>query len=153
VTKHVITGQASTRTAARALSLADQQGRKKLTIVHKANVLPVSDGMFRDCVLDAARTAVEAGQDLEVDKMVIDVAALRMVSEPERFDIVVTTILFGDILSNAASYWGGGLGTAPSLNWGESCSVAEPVHGSAPDIAGQGTANPIATVLSGAMLA
>jgi len=151
--KRVITRKASTRIAARAVALAAQLGRRKLTIVHKANVLPVSDGLFRDCVLDVARTAVEAGQDLEVDELLVDVAALKMIAEPERFDVVVTTNLFGDILSDAASYWGGGLGTAPSLNWGETCAVAEPVHGSAPDIAGQGTANPIASVLSGAMLA
>ncbi|MBN1265578.1 MAG: isocitrate/isopropylmalate dehydrogenase family protein [Anaerolineales bacterium] len=153
VAERVITRQASTRIAIRAVSLAAQLGRRKLTIVHKANVLPVSDGLFRDCVLDVARTAIEAGQDLEVDELLVDVAALKMVAEPERFDVVVTTNLFGDILSDAASYWGGGLGTAPSLNWGEKYAVAEPVHGSAPDIAGQGIANPIAAVLSGAMLA
>jgi homoisocitrate dehydrogenase len=153
VAKRIITRRASIRIASRAVVLAAKLGRRKLTIVHKANVLPVSDGLFRQCVLDVARTAIEAGQELEVDELLVDVAALKMVAEPERFDVVVTTNLFGDILSDAASYWGGGLGTAPSLNWGESCAVAEPVHGSAPDIAGQGAANPIAAVLSGAMLA
>ena len=75
-----------------------------------------------------------------------------MVGEPERYDVIVTTNLFGDILSDAAAHWGGGLGLAPSLNWGDGVAVAEPVHGSAPDIAGQGLANPIAAILSGAML-
>jgi len=78
---------------------------------------------------------------------------MKMVSDPGSFDVVVTTNLFGDILSDAAAPWGGGMGLAPSLNWGDGIAVAEPVHGSAPDIAGKGIANPIAAILSGAMLA
>jgi homoisocitrate dehydrogenase len=152
IAERVITRHASRRIAARALSLARSQGRKRLTIVHKANILPLTDGLFRDTVRQVADEFSGQGFDIEVDELLVDVAALKMVGEPERYDVVVTTNLFGDILSDAASHWCGGLGLAPSLNWGENTSVAEPVHGSAPDIAGQGIANPIAAILSGAML-
>lgn len=148
--ERIITKAASRRIAARTIGLVRAQGRKRITIVHKANVLPLTDGLFRDTVREVI---AESGLDIEVDELLIDVAALKMVGEPERFDVAVTTNLFGDILSDAAAHWGGGLGLAPSLNWGDRVAVAEPVHGSAPDIAGQGLANPIAAILSGAMLA
>ncbi len=147
VAERIITRQASRRIAQKALGLGRQLGRERLTIVHKANVLPVTDGLFRDTVREVV------GDALVVDELLVDVAALKMVGEPERFDVVVTTNLFGDILSDAAAHWGGGLGLAPSLNWGDGIALAEPVHGSAPDIAGQGIANPIAAILSGALLA
>lgn len=147
--ERVITRTASRRIAKRAVELARTQGRQKITIVHKANVLPLTDGLFRDSVREVI---AESNLEIKVDELLIDVAALKMVGEPERFDVVVTTNLFGDILSDAAAHWGGGLGLAPSLNWGDGVAVAEPVHGSAPDIAGQGLANPIAAILSGAML-
>ncbi|MCP4363555.1 MAG: isocitrate/isopropylmalate dehydrogenase family protein [Chloroflexi bacterium] len=149
VAERVITKKASRRIAHKTRRLMHSQNRRKLTIVHKANVLPLTDGLFRDSVRDVFRDQT----GLKIDELLVDVAALKMVAEPERFDVVVTTNLFGDILSDAAAYWGGGLGLAPSLNWGEGTAVAEPVHGSAPDIAGQGVANPIAAILSGALLA
>jgi homoisocitrate dehydrogenase len=152
VAERVISRSASRRVAERALSLASLNGRKCLTIVHKANVLPVTDGLFRDSVREVVEEYAREGFSIAVDELLIDVAALKMVAEPQRFDVVVTTNLFGDILSDAASHWGGGLGIAPSLNWGDGIAVAEPVHGSAPDIAGKGLANPIAAVLSGALL-
>lgn len=148
VAERIITRQASRRIAQKTMDLCIATNRKKVTIVHKANVLPVSDGLFRDTVRE-----VTVDYPVDVDELLVDVAALKMVSEPERFDVVVTTNLFGDILSDAAAHWCGGLGMAPSLNWGDGVAVAEPVHGSAPDIAGQGVANPIAAVLSGALLA
>lgn len=150
VAERIVTRSASRRIAAKTLALMQNQNRQKLTIVHKANVLPLTDGLFRDSVREVF--AAEA-QGIEIDELLVDVAALNMVAAPERFDTLVTTNLFGDILSDAASYWGGGLGLAPSLNWGDDIAVAEPVHGSAPDIAGQGIANPIAAILSGALLA
>ncbi len=153
IAERVITRRASTRIAAKALALARLLGRQQMTIVHKANVLPLTDGLFRQSVLAVVEGAAQEGFALKIDELLVDVAALKMVAEPERFDLIVTTNLFGDILSDAASHWGGGLGTAPSLNWGDACAIAEPVHGSAPDIAGQGLANPIAAVLSAAMLA
>ncbi|MEJ2748584.1 MAG: isocitrate/isopropylmalate dehydrogenase family protein, partial [Anaerolineae bacterium] len=150
VAERLITPQASQRIAEKALALCAALGRQKLTIVHKANVLPLTDGLFRDTVREAV---AQYELPLAVDELLVDVAALKMVAEPQRFDVLVTTNLFGDILSDAAAHWGGGLGLAPSLNWGDGVAVAEPVHGSAPDIAGQGIANPIAAILSGALLA
>lgn len=151
VAERLITRRASRRIAAKTRALMARQGRRQLTIVHKANVLPLTDGLFRDSV--RAVFAEPGPPDVALDELLVDVAALKMVGEPQRFDTLVTTNLFGDILSDAAAHWGGGLGLAPSLNWGDGLAVAEPVHGSAPDIAGQGIANPIAAVLSGALLA
>ena len=153
VAERVITRKASQRIAKRAVMLAQLLGRKCLTIVHKANVLPLSDGLFRDSVREVIEHYNENTREpLAVDELLVDVAALELNARPQRFDMVVTTNLFGDILSDAAAYWGGGLGMAPSLNWGDEIAVAEPVHGSAPDIAGKEIANPIAAILSGALL-
>jgi homoisocitrate dehydrogenase len=151
IAERVITRHASTRIGRIALDLCLARPRRRLTIVHKANVLPLTDGLFRDSVRAVTKSAEAQGQ-LQVDELLVDVAALKLVAEPERFDLIVTTNLFGDILSDVAAYWGGGLGFAPSLNQGEGCALAEPVHGSAPDIAGQGIANPVAAVLSAALL-
>lgn len=145
VAERIITRTASERIGQKAVELMHQLGRRRLTIVHKANVLPLTDGLFRDSVRRMAT-------GVEVDELLVDVAALKLLAEPDRFDVIVTTNLFGDILSDAAAHWVGGLGFAASLNWGRACAVAEPVHGSAPDIAGQGLANPIAAILSGVLL-
>ena len=145
IAERVITRAASERIGRKSAELIHQLKRQKLTIVHKANVLPLTDGLFRDSV----RAVIG---NIPTDELLVDVAALKLLEDPARFDVIVTTNLFGDILSDAAAHWGGGLGYAPSLNWGDACAVAEPVHGSAPDIAGQGLANPIAAILSGAML-
>ncbi len=159
VAERVITRAASLRLAQRALALMRTSGRRRLTIVHKANILPLTDGLFRDTVRAAVQEAVQdGGQDqdgyeVQVDELLVDIAALKMIAEPERFDVIITTNLFGDILSDEAAYWCGGMGLAPSLNWGEGAALAEPVHGSAPDIAGKGIANPIAAILSAALLA
>jgi len=151
--ERVITRHASRRIGRKALELALAAGRRRLTIVHKANILPLTDGLFRDTVLEEAR-ALEAGaHGLVVDELLVDTAANQLVSQPEKFEVLVTTNLFGDILSDEAAYWCGGMGLAPALNWGPEVAIAEPVHGSAPDIAGQGIANPIAAILSGALLA
>ncbi len=147
IAERVVTRGASSRLAQKTLELMRQSRRQRLTIVHKANVLPLTDGLFRDTVRE-----VFADAEFEVDELLVDVAALKMVGQPDFFDVLITTNLFGDILSDAAAHWAGGLGFAPSLNWGDQVAVAEPVHGSAPDIAGQNLANPIAAVLSGALL-
>ncbi len=147
IAERVVTRQASARIARTAFELARQAGRRCVTIVHKANILPVSDGLFRDSVRQVAGDYPE----VEVDELLVDTAALWLVRDPGRFDVIVTTNLFGDILSDAAAGWTG-LGLAPSLNLGDELAVAEPVHGAAPDIVGQGIANPIAAILSGAML-
>jgi homoisocitrate dehydrogenase len=147
IAERVITRRASTRLAERALALMRAGGRRRLTIVHKANVLPLTDGLFRDSVRAAAEQAWKAGFAVTVDELLVDIAALKLASEPETFDVLITTNLFGDILSDEAACWIGGMGLAPSLNWGETAALAEPVHGSAPDIAGKGIANPIAAAL------
>lgn len=140
-----ITRAASERIGAVAAHLA----RRRLTVVHKANVLPLTDGLFRDSV---RRAVAEQRPDLEVEELLVDVAAYHLARTPERFDTIVAPNLYGDILSDLAAVWCGGLGLAPSINLGDSVAVAEPVHGSAPDIAGKGIANPIATILSAALL-
>jgi homoisocitrate dehydrogenase len=119
-----------------------------VTIVHKANVLKVTDGLFRECALAVAKDYPE----IAVKEMLVDAMAMRLVRDPENFDVIVTTNLFGDILSDEASALIGGLGVAPSANIGGKVAVFEPVHGSAPDIAGQGIANPIGAILSAALL-
>lgn len=153
IAERVITREASYRLAVRTLKLMRASGRKRLTIVHKANILPLTDGLFRDTVRQACQDMRQQGFEVEVDEMLVDIAALKLVSEPERFDVIITTNLFGDILSDEAAYWCGGMGLAPSINWGEGAALAEPVHGSAPDIAGKGIANPIAAILSAGLLA
>jgi homoisocitrate dehydrogenase len=144
----VITRGATERVAKLAYELAINSGRKRVTIVTKANVLPQSDGLFRRVALEVAANYPE----IETDELLVDTAAYWMVKEPTRYDIILTPNLYGDILSDMAAAWGGGLGLAPSVNIGENVAIAEPVHGSAPDIAGQGIANPTATILSVAML-
>lgn len=155
VAERIVSARASRRIAEKTLALMQRLGRQRLTIVHKANVLPLTDGLFRDTVREVfnAEAQKRGGTKIQIDELLVDVAALKMVAEPQRFDVIVTTNLFGDILSDAAAHWGGGLGLAPSLNWGDDVALAEPVHGSAPDIAGQGLANPLAAILSGALLA
>ena len=153
VAERVISRAASRRIAVKAVELLKTRHRKRLTIVHKANILPVTDGLFRDSVMGVVNENRKAGDDWTVDELLVDTAAMKMASEPEIFDVIVTTNLFGDILSDIAAPWCGGLGLAPSLNWGDQLAVAEPVHGSAPDIAGKKIANPIAAILSGALLA
>jgi homoisocitrate dehydrogenase len=148
IAERVITKTASTRIGKVALELAAARPRQKLTIVHKANILPVTDGLFRDSV----RAEAAAYPGVQVDELLVDIACLKVVSEPLRYDVIVTTNLFGDILSDVASYWAGGMGYAPSINIGRDAVLAEPVHGSAPDIAGQGISNPIAAILSAALL-
>ena len=120
----------------------------KVTVVHKANVLRVTDGLFRETALQVAKEY----PDVVMDELLVDNAALQLVQRPERFDVIVTTNMFGDILSDVASYWGGGLGLATSANIGERHALFEPVHGAAPDIAGKGIANPLAAIGCAAML-
>jgi homoisocitrate dehydrogenase len=143
-----ITVEASKRIAHTAFTMALQNGRRRVTIIHKGNVLPQTDGLFRRVAFEVAAQYAT----LEVDDMLVDTAAYWMVKDPTRFDVILTLNQYGDILSDMAAAWGGGLGFAPSLNLGEGVALAEPVHGTAPDIAGQGLANPTAAILSAAML-
>lgn len=144
----VITRAATERVAHLAYQLAIRTERERVTIVHKANILPQSDGLFRRVALEVA----ESYPEIETDELLVDTAAYWMVKEPTRFDVILTPNLYGDILSDMAAAWGGGLGLAPALNLGDDAAIAEPVHGSAPDIAGKHIANPTAAILSVAML-
>ena len=143
----VVTKAASERIAKVALEQAMSR-RKKLAVIHKANVLPVTTGLF----LETALAAAKAYPDVETYDVIVDAAAMRLVRYPETFDVLVTTNLFGDILSDLIAGLVGGLGIAPSANIGERYAIFEPVHGSAPDIAGQGIANPTAMILTTAMM-
>jgi len=149
----VITRKASLRIAEKAVSILESQNRNKFSIVHKANILPLTDGLFRDCVLEVINSHANETAQIMTEEVLVDLAAFKMLNDPRSYDVIVTTNLFGDILSDAAAHWCGGMGLAPSLNLGDQIALAEPVHGSAPDIAGTGIANPIATILSAALLA
>ncbi len=148
ITERVITARASERIVRLACHQARAR-RGKLTIVHKANVLKLTCGLFRRVALEV----VSEFPDLSVDELLVDAAAMWLARDPARFDVIVTTNLFGDILSDLAAGLTGGLGMAPSANVGtDRPAVFEPVHGSAPDIAGQGIADPRAAILSAAMM-
>jgi len=147
IAERVITRRASARITRVACEQAMHR-RRHLTIVHKANVLRESDGLFREAAYQVAGEYA----DLTVAEMLVDTASLHLVTDPERFDVLVTTNLFGDILSDEAAGLVGGLGLAPSANVGDVQGVFEPVHGSAPDIAGRGIANPIATILAASLM-
>ncbi len=147
IAEAVITKAASERIAKVALEEARKR-RKKLAVFHKANVLPLTTGLFLETVLTVAKDY----PDVETTDVIVDAAAMKLVREPESFDVMVTTNLFGDILSDLIAGLVGGLGLAPSANIGPKHAIFEPVHGSAPDIAGKGIANPTATILTAAMM-
>ena len=149
IAERVITRKGSERIVRAACEQTMQRAEKSgkapvLTIVHKANVLKLTDGLFRECAL---RVTAEFPA-ITVNELLVDAAAMKLVKSPQSFDVLVTTNLFGDILSDEASALVGGLGVAPSANVGGGTPVFEPVHGSAPDIAGQGIANPVGTLFS-----
>ena len=147
IAERVITKRASERIARIAFELARTR-KQRVTIVHKANVLKLTDGLYRETCFNVAREF----PDVRADEMLVDAMAMRLVTNPQDYDVIVTTNLFGDILSDEASALIGGLGVAPSGNIGVSNAVFEPVHGSAPDIMGKGIANPIGAILSAAMM-
>jgi homoisocitrate dehydrogenase len=122
--------------------------RKKLAVIHKANVLPLTSGLFLETVMAVA----EDYPDVTTYDIIVDAAAMKLVREPQSFDVLVSTNLFGDILSDLMAGLVGGLGLAPSANIGLEYAIFEPVHGSAPDIAGKGVANPTAAILTAAMM-
>lgn len=144
----IITRKATERIAHMAYWLAKESNYKQVTIVHKGNVFPQTDGLFRKVALEIA----ELYPNVETDELLVDTAAYWMVKNPSRFNVILTSNMYGDILSDMAAAWGGGLGLAPALNLGDNVAIAEPVHGAAPDIAGKGVANPTAAILSFAML-
>lgn len=127
-----------------AYELARREGRKKVTAVHKANILKTTSGLF----LSVAREVAKDFPDIESEEMIVDATCMKLVMNPENFDVLVTTNLFGDILSDLCAGLIGGLGMAPGANIGKDCAIFEAVHGSAPDIAGQNLANPSSVILA-----
>jgi isocitrate dehydrogenase (NAD+) len=150
----IITRFGSERVIVYAFEYARRHGRRKVTLVHKANILKMSNGLF----LDTGREIARRYPDIEFEDLIVDATAMKLVVAPERFDVIVTMNLFGDILSDLAAGLIGGLGVAPAANIGDApegepaCAMFEAVHGTAPDIAGKGIANPTGLMLSAAML-
>ncbi len=138
-----ITRKGSDRIVRYAFELARSAGRKKVTVVHKANILKTTSGLF----LRVAREVAAEYPDIEVNEMIVDNTAMQLVMRPEQFDVIVTTNLFGDIISDLCAGLIGGLGLIPGANIGKDVAIFEAVHGTAPDIAGQGIANPVALML------
>jgi 3-isopropylmalate dehydrogenase len=142
-----ITAKGAARIARAAFVLARGR-RRKVTAVHKANVVKLSDGLF----LREVRNVAREFPDVELEELIVDATAALLIRTPERFDVIVTTNMFGDILSDEAAELSGSLGLGGSINAGDSRCVAQAQHGSAPDIAGRNVANPTSLILSAAML-
>ncbi|CAM3867437.1 isocitrate dehydrogenase [Aeromonas bestiarum] len=140
----IITRDGAERIVKFAFELARQEGRKKVTIIHKANILKSTSGLF----LEVAREVAARYPDIQSEEMIVDAACMNLVMYPERFDVMVTTNLFGDILSDLCAGLVGGLGMAPGANIGDGAAIFEAVHGSAPDIAGKNIANPTSVILA-----
>jgi isocitrate dehydrogenase (NAD+) len=144
----IITEKASTRIARFAFEHARSHGRKRVSSVHKANIMKLSDGLFLDCCRKVAKDYPE----VRYDEIIVDNCCMQLVLDPTRFDILLLENLYGDIVSDLCAGFIGGLGMAPGANIGEAGAIFEAVHGSAPDIAGKNLANPMALVLSSAMM-
>lgn len=144
----IITEKASTRIAAFAFELARTQGRKKVSAVHKANIMKLSDGLFLDCCRKVAREFPE----ITYEEVIVDNLCMQLVKNPERYDVLLLENLYGDIVSDLCAGLVGGLGLVPGGNIGERTAIFEAVHGTAPDIAGKGLANPTALLMSAVMM-
>jgi isocitrate dehydrogenase (NAD+) len=140
----VITREGAEKILTFAYETAKKEGRKKVTAVHKANILKSTSGLF----LKVAREVAARYPEIESTEMIVDNCCMQLVMNPEQFDVIVTTNLFGDILSDLCAGLVGGLGMAPGANIGEDCAIFEAVHGSAPDIAGKNLANPTSVILA-----
>ena len=148
VAKRIITKQAEQRIIDYAFNYAKENNKSKVTGVHKANVLKKSDGLFKEIFYEVAKDY----PDIAAEDFYVDATAMYLITQPQNFEVIVTTNLFGDILSDEGAGLVGGLGLIPSANIGQDGALFEPVHGSAPDIAGQNKANPIAMMLSAVMM-
>jgi isocitrate dehydrogenase (NAD+) len=144
----VVTRVASERIADYAFKYARDNQRKKVTVCHKANILKYTQGLF----LDVVRETAARYPDIQFDEKIVDAACMHMVMNPHQFDVVVTTNMFGDILSDLTAGLVGGLGLIPGANIGDNAALFEAVHGSAPDITGKNLANPIAVIMAGVMM-
>ncbi|WP_458454547.1 isocitrate/isopropylmalate family dehydrogenase [Methanobrevibacter sp.] len=148
IARRIITKEAEERIIRYAFDYACENGKTKVTAVHKANVLKKTDGLFREIFYEVAKDYPE----IATEDFYVDATAMYLITQPESFEVIVTTNLFGDILSDEGAGLVGGLGLIPSANIGLDAALFEPVHGSAPDIAGKGIANPIAMMLSAIMM-
>ncbi len=144
----IITRAATERIARFAFGHASRVGRKKVTIIHKANIMKLSDGLFLEASKDIARQY----PDVECDDCIVDNACMQLITRPERFDVLLLENLYGDIISDLAAGLVGGLGVVPGVNYGNDCGIFEAVHGTAPDIAGKGIANPTALLRSAVLM-
>ena len=144
----VATEKGCTRIAEWAFNYARQRGRKKITAFHKANIMKLTDGLFLRCAEEVHKNY----SDIEYDTAIIDAACMRMVQDPTQFDMLLLENLYGDVVSDLAAGLVGGLGVTPGANFGDERVIFEAVHGSAPDIAGQNKANPLALLMSGVMM-
>ena len=144
----IITEKASTRVARFAFEYARKHGRKKIAAVHKANIMKLSDGLF----LTSVRKVATQYPDIEYREVIVDNLCMQLVLNPHQFDVLLLTNLYGDIVSDLAAGLVGGLGVVPSANLGEEAALFEAVHGTAPDLAGKGIANPTALLMSGIMM-
>ena len=148
VARRIITREAESRIIDYAFKYAKNNNKTKVTGVHKANVLKKSDGLFKEIFYEVSKNY----PDIDTEDFYVDATAMYLITQPQSFEVIVTTNLFGDILSDEGAGLVGGLGLIPSANIGEDGALFEPVHGSAPDIAGKGIANPIAMMLSAIMM-
>lgn len=146
--KSIITSKGSRRILEYAFSAAAARGLSKVTVVHKANILKSTSGLF----LKVAREVAKDFPTIQMSEMIVDNCCMQLVMNPHQFEVIVTTNLFGDILSDLCAGLVGGLGLAPGANIGKDIAIFEAVHGSAPDIAGKGIANPVAQILAAAMM-
>jgi len=144
----IITAEASTRIARFAFDYARKHGRKKIAAIHKANIMKLSDGLFLECVRNIAQLYPE----IVYEEMIVDNTCMQMVLDPQQFDVMLLENLYGDIVSDLGAGLVGGLGLVPGANLGDNCAIFEPVHGSAPKIAGKNMANPTAMLLSAVLM-
>jgi isocitrate dehydrogenase (NAD+) len=144
----IMTEGASTRIAKFAFNYARAEGRKKVTVVHKANILKLGDGLFLRCATNVARDY----RDIQSNDVIVDNVCMQLVINPYQYDVLVLENLYGDIVSDLAAGLVGGLGLVPGANLGDDCAIFEAVHGSAPDIKGQNVANPTAMILAAIMM-
>jgi isocitrate dehydrogenase (NAD+) len=145
----VATLTACERIARYAFEYCRSRGRKKVTVFHKANIMKLTDGLF---IGTAKRIRDESYTDIEYEEVIIDAGCMKLVTDPTRFDVLLMENLYGDLVSDLCAGLVGGLGVVPGSNIGTDCAVFEAVHGSAPDIAGKGLANPLACIMSGVMM-
>ena len=144
----IITERASTRIARFAFEYAKHHGRKKIHAIHKANIMKLSDGLF----LRSVRTVAAQFPEIEYKELIVDNACMQIVMDPQQFDTLLLPNLYGDVMSDLAAGLVGGLGVVPSANIGDDCALFEAVHGTAPDIAGKGSANPTALLMSSILM-